>query len=514
MASPDPELSSAKRIVLALTVATVFFGRQIASWSSPGNRYLYHWQRSDAFYLIAAVVIVSLALVAMAEVLRRLGGRRATLALRLAFLLVVGQLAVSFVLLPNAEQPLASAGVASLAVAGMGLIGFMRAEPLVTRVAVRTCLVFAPLPLILFVQMLSWRSWRECGAGSVGPAPEPSARSVFILVFDEWSMERSWAGNQFLPQLARLRGLAERSFVYSNAHAPASETYKSIPRMLYQESGLVLVNDGTADWRVGGRTVRAEMRPNLFRSAGSRDYRTALVGWYLPYAGLVGDDLDFCRAYPQVVKRRGAARLWDLLWANLQFLPDPASQALWRAQFAGAFSDNWFALEGLIEAEALQVARTSPPNTLAFFHFPVPHAPFIFNPDGSYRGAFPGHRMEGTVADQHRHFQYLDTVLGRFLDTLRSSGKLDSALVVVTSDHSWKLDPNPEARALERVRWVPLLIKWPGQDSPVSVSGEFCLMSIGRIIDAAIGDRAPVERARTLLDSLANASEGDKCRDF
>jgi hypothetical protein len=82
--------------------------------------------------------------------------------------------------------------------------------------------------------------------------------------------------------------------------------------------------------------------------------------------------------------------MWDLLWANLRHLPDPLSRAVWRELYSRAFSANWYALEGQVEAEALRVAREGPDNTLAFLHFPLPHAPFVFEADGRYAGPFEG----------------------------------------------------------------------------------------------------------------------------
>ena len=248
MVLTQDRLSLAKRAVLALMVATMFFGRQITSWTHPANRYLYHWQRSDALLLIAAVVLTGLLVLAIEAMLHRLGGSRTRCGLRLAFVLGVGQLVVALVLTPNAELPIQGAAAASVATAGVSLAGFWRAEALVVRSVVRTCFFFAPLPFLLFGQMVSWRSWRTCPDGLLEPSPSRDARPVFLLIFDEWSLERSWDGTTFLPQLRRLRGLAERSFVFVNARTPGSATYVSIPRILFQENGQVVVANGEAKW--------------------------------------------------------------------------------------------------------------------------------------------------------------------------------------------------------------------------------------------------------------------------
>ena len=77
---------TATRAVVALTLATLFFGRQIASWSEAQNRYLYHWHRDDSLYLIAAVLLTALLIFGVDRAARRLAGPRVRAGLRLAFL--------------------------------------------------------------------------------------------------------------------------------------------------------------------------------------------------------------------------------------------------------------------------------------------------------------------------------------------------------------------------------------------------------------------------------------------
>jgi hypothetical protein len=360
---------------------------------------------------------------------------------------------------------------------------------------VALCLVLAPLGPILFLQILTWRPWRPCGPDRAGPAPRAGARPVFVLLFDEWSLERSMAGGEFLPSLPRLRELARRSRVFTAASAPGDATLRSIPRILFQENGGVVVGDGSAEWRSASGTAPAPAHGNLFRRAHARGYRTELAGWYLPYAALVGNDLDRCRTYPQVPKRDGAARLLDLTWANLRHLPDPASRALWRELYSRWFSRNWYELAHRIEDDAVRRAREAPPNTFALYHFPLPHAPFVFQPDGSYRGPFPEGRMEGTAADYGRQLRDLDRVLGRFLDALAAAGRLDSAVVVVTSDHAWKKDPDKAARTRERLRRVPLVVKWPGPGQGEMEEASFCLLDLASAIEGAVGGRSPAAPA-------------------
>jgi hypothetical protein len=505
-------LSRGKRAALALVVATLIFGQQIASWSTPGNRFLYFWQRSDALWLITAILVMGILLFGLAQVVRRWGSHRVRRGFRLLFSVGFVQLLVTLFLPSSVERPLGGAASTMLLVAGLVTAGIWLAEATVVRATVTAGLLLAPLPPILFLQMLTWRPWRQC-ADRVAPAPEPNARPVFVLLFDEWSLHRSTDRNGFLLELSRLRELAQTSFVFRNARSPGKVSYKSIPRILFQEPGSLTIGNGRAEWTDASQSNPIEGRPNLFRLARSHGYGTALSGWYLPYAALVGDDLDRCRVYQQEVKRRGALRLWDVLWANLQFLPDPVSRGTWWALYSRIFSENWFQLAGKIERDALDLARHSPQNTLVLIHYPLPHGPFIFEANGGYRGPFPGSRLHGTTDDYERHLLYMDSVLGKFLDALEHSGRLDSALVVVTSDHSWQRDPDVDARTPSQLQQVPLLVKWPGQRFGASVQREFCLLDLGGIIEAAIGERITPIEARVLLDTLTSSPAAPRCRE-
>jgi arylsulfatase A-like enzyme len=76
--------------------------------------------------------------------------------------------------------------------------------------------------------------------------------------------------------------------------------------------------------------------------------------------------------------------------------------------------------------------------------------------------------MLGSVADYERALLNLDRLVGRFMGALEERGLLDHALVVVTSDHGWRLDPVPARREAGRLH-VPLLVKLPGQQLPLTV---------------------------------------------
>ena len=96
----------------------------------------------------------------------------------------------------------------------------------------------------------------------------------------------------------------------------------------------------------------------------------------------------------------------------------------------------------------------------------------------------------------YRHeISWVDLQIGRYLNALRSSGKMDQALLAVTALHGTELGEHGQmlfAQNLSReVIEVPLMLRWPGGQT--------------RTVDAGPGGSGPVEQARlwsTFADEL------------
>jgi hypothetical protein len=119
-----------------------------------------------------------------------------------------------------------------------------------------------------------------------------------------------------------------------------------------------------------------------------------------------------------------------------------------------------------------------------YLHLMLPHQPWMHYPDGSVYDAaeeftdaelpFVMEADWGFVTLEQAHLlqaQYTDRLLGEIFDTLRSTGRYDESLVVVTADHgisfrTWPhiRDPDLEApESISAIAYVPLIIKEPGQ---------------------------------------------------
>ncbi|MFV2088505.1 sulfatase-like hydrolase/transferase [Micromonospora sp. LOL_021] len=116
--------------------------------------------------------------------------------------------------------------------------------------------------------------------------------------------------------------------------------------------------------------------------------------------------------------------------------------------------------------------------TLHFLHLLMPHAPWSYLPSGVRYEApedFPNEGAGWVELARQRHLAqlgYTDGLIGQTLAALRSSGRYDDALLVVTADHGVSFTLGEQGRGMGAVRaapaevlWVPTFVKEPGQQA-------------------------------------------------
>ena len=120
--------------------------------------------------------------------------------------------------------------------------------------------------------------------------------------------------------------------------------------------------------------------------------------------------------------------------------------------------------------------------SLHYLHLLLPHQPWVHYPDGTTyaladelsEAALPEVTAPdwGVVQLEQAHLlqtEYTDRLLGQIFDTLRSTGRYDESLIVVTADHGVAFRSAQNLRGVDDpanlpgVAYVPLFIKEPGQ---------------------------------------------------
>lgn len=512
-------LSFVKKLLISLTVVLALYGGQIASWTGQSNRYHRAWVFADAVAIVLSVSLIGLLGAVVAQLLEVFRLKKLQSFGRGIFLLALAAgLSSWFMYLVLDAQLTAKYNLVFVA-AWLGIVASLvcRRKTFV-RLGTKLCLVMSPLVAILFIQMLSWNDWKA-EVGSLSDLPDvpaveliserpaaAQASPVYLFVFDEWSYVRSTDGGEFLPEQENIRRLCREATVFHNARSPSDSTKLSLPRIIFQADGLIRKHDARTDWDVQGDIRPSRDAPSLFKHARDRGYRTALLGFYHPYGTILDGQLDFCRTYshdPQSKTLSG--RMGELALKNVQFWTDPLSRAAWQKIYPIAFSKHWVALNRQFQNDAGRLVKTWPDNTFAMFHWPLPHGPFIFNPDGSYRGPFTEDRMKGTPEDYKRNLVYLDRVIGELVDTLKASGKYEGSMIIITSDHSWRRDPDPAVEALSADNCrIPLIVKLPHQTVSYQSSELFCLTELAPLIGSVFQNRGDHREVYHLVQRLCD----------
>jgi hypothetical protein len=535
---------AAESILPAFVIAFLFFVPQLSALAVERNRYFLFWSRLDTLAACAAIAAIGLAGWLIGRLVDREGGAFLRGARDQAMAVLFG-LGLGVNLLPLLHVPwflsmvkehrstavyLSKAGLIALVVAWLGLLLFRR--DLMPRLVRGTCLVLSPLIPILLVPAFFWTSF-EVAPDPIPPRPAPAKAGtpVYLFVFDEWSYERCTDGNDFDPDLAALRRLRDQAYFFTQARSPSRTTYLSMPELLFQSDdfpGLPRVLLDRTDfpekvprdappYQITPAAAPDRMPSNLFRLARSRGYDTVMLGYYLPYRLILGSEVDRVRTYSDYPSGGSfGGRMLNAVIENPHYWRVPLLSRLWKEAYAPLFSRRWVGLNETLWRDFDAEIAASPERSFVVLHLPSPHAPFVFGPDGRYLGPFEVRSrldedidvdiMGGTRADYHRNVQHLDTIVGRIVDRLRRAGRYDQALVIMTSDHSWRTDPDvPRTAEPGRVRHVPLLIKVPGQTEPRTVDTPFDGRSLGTIIEAALDGRLDTAAADRLIPEAGEA---------
>jgi hypothetical protein len=149
------------------------------------------------------------------------------------------------------------------------------------------------------------------------------------------------------------------------------------------------------------------------------------------------------------------------------------------------------------------------PPTLYFLHVLLPHAPWLYLPDGRVRAVAktgaPGRtgerwwRSDLALQAWQRHLLqagFTDRLLGRFLDRLHRTGLWDKALIVVAADHGISfrggdLRRHPTKTNLAELAFVPLFFKVPDEQEGRVVERHTTTMDILPTIAEVLGIEIP-----------------------
>lgn len=534
------------RWIPSLVAVFLFYTPFLAGLGAERNRYFLFWGRRDTLAILLSIVLLSGVAALLGAAIDRLGNGALSALRDLTFLTFLG-LGVLANLLPLlhvealldfAREHRRRAGIlldlASGVLAVAWVLGVWLRRERMMRVARGATFILAPLVVLLLGPALSWRSWdypRDPIPASAGEG-EPGV-PVYFLVFDEWSYQRLTEGDDVRPEFANVRAFKDHALFFTTARAPAESTHVSLPRILFQsrkDEALPYVFIDRKDpedaseaqpEHITGDPAPAGAPESLMALARRNRYTTYLVGFYLPYPHIMGNDVDVDRAYSNYPKGDGLVeRMVITTLGAPQYWFMPGISGLWKGVWSRVFSRHWVRLNRRVRDDLFAIADTAPARSLVFIHYPAPHAPFVFEPDGSFRGPFPVNSsatadvdtdiMAGTPEDYHRQMLYVDRVIGETVLRLKRAGDYDRALIILTADHSWRVDPaiapGDEHRAR---RHVPLLVKLPGQATPRTLDTDVALDELRPLIERTmhgeVGESSVVAAESLFLPIVAKS---------
>lgn len=402
-----------------------------------------------------------------------------------------------------------------------GAMIVLRRESALPRHVRNVCLIFSPVVPIVLVQLFFYPQHSITNEvmpeGHAAPdvdiaRGDSAARDVYVVIFDEWSYSRTFPDGHIRDDLPNLQRFAHNATVYSDAHSPYPMTMRSLPGILFQTRDEYQNRAGRLGFeRSDAGFDDMEKRNSLFTAGRSNGYRTFMIGTTHPYRRWFGEELDYCYTCTAIGgnpddRMLGRSMLRHLLQGvagSTGAVPKPAALE-WRLdrfwQQVCQLTASTRAPKNLasIHQRALSVIRDQPSPVLSVVHYPLPHSPYIFSRDGVDLEANKNMPLvytpkgDGTYVLPESRFivgrylgniRYMDTLLGELVAELKSAGKYDDALIILTSDHNWNSDPAFVGKRNDQISThVPLLVKHPRQTTAEGTQLPFSLTNLHELI--------------------------------
>ncbi len=481
----------ARPFLTAFTLVTLLASAFLGMLFAEGNRQALLWTRGDTLWLFIFLALMALTGVMIFKAFDRwTSGRVARGGENLVFLLVF--VAAMQIIPARIVQRFiiddVFYGILLLAGSALSAWSFHHPDNRIKAKLWSFLGVLGFLPFLLLANLLTFPS---LSGTEDFPLPRKSSADaskppVVLFSFDSIaSVACMDPAGEIRPDLPFLHAFQRESVDFSKAMSPGKCTTVSSPNFLFQRDPEIYDDPAWKDeWL---QVDPLAFTNGLFFTAKQEDYRTALVGIYLPYKQLLGELLDFASVRPYSAYTLSSG-FWLRMHADLlhvmKYLHVPIPKrwiALWPDLQRPLLAHRryYFDLNLRMQATVQDFLRTGMSDQdFLFVDMPVPHDPFVFMPDGTY----------GKDASYGTQLQNADKMFGGFVQSMKESGIYDRAWIVFTSDHGeW------DTRDLEK-NHVPLLIKPPqGTYESRQVRGKIRMWEMGPFFQAIFQGKAAEE---------------------
>jgi hypothetical protein len=313
------------------------------------------------------------------------------------------------------------------------------------------------------------------------PATALRHRVVWIL-YDELSyrevFERANPNGLSLPTFQSIRSA---SVFFRNVVPAGYSTEFAVPSLFLGSS----VHDVRVDAprresiRLLGKAGYTPFGPEatIFDELHRERLNSAVVGWYMPYCDLFASVVSRC-AWESEVPVIGGMSGEQTVLQNALSLARVRFQAIRGHTLVSAADMSAAVLErqrvySRLMADAVS-AIADPTTSLVFIHLPVPHPPGIYDRHTQNLSA------SGSYLD---NLVLADRTLQILLDAIHSSASRDVTALIMSSDHSWRIelwnkDPawsreDASAAPTSFDPRIPLLVQFPNQNQGVEIDQSF-----------------------------------------
>lgn len=347
----------------------------------------------------------------------------------------------------------------------------------------RLCAFGAILGGIYFVTAVTYFQFALPGHDTSLPentaASDRFGGSMFLFIFDECAYTRIYPHDVLREDMPHFRAFSNRATSYRRCYSEGTETPLSIPRLLLKDDSSLRTGD---DRRLMLDISAGKMQGGASIFTDATNFLRVVSGLHVDYDRLVGNDVEYVLTYvfrSRLPLPEKALRIWLV-----------AFPVLGRVVHRPILAETGMFIESVLDSEKLMLElaqRTAKEPVFAVCHVALPHYPFVWDAQGlvEERACWPIDKLTKGVAGYEGNLRYMDAVFGRFLDQLRQAGRFDDSLLIVTSDHAWREDPDlppydictANADLFNAYKHVPLWIKAPGQ-------------RVGQVVDNPIHLRA------------------------
>jgi len=498
----------ASRFWLSLSLSFYLFIPYLSRYLDEKNRFSFHWTHSDLLALIFCIMAVG-SLFFLCFALFYIAGTRLTRKLcEISFISLCGIALMANI--SHLVKLLKKHPPDSIIILGMllwilmcgGIVWLLlKNSQRVKTICIMCCFVPSPVLPLFTLSAMGYQSY----ISDSGSLPTPVAadistlddkNNVYLFIFDEWSYLRSFNNGMLIPEFPNLQRLAARAMVFHNAVSPSSNTATAIPSLLFQ-TNLPFTVRGTLLGFQGKEFHHLNQAENVFHHAQELGFFNAMIGAAMPYGEMLDTSVDFCRSIP-VYKRFGnsffGVAKYHLLTAALML---PAPLFHFERRVIAEYFFNKFQVNCITNTHELfkNVVKNQHRPTFAVFHYMIPHFPYIFTRKG-YKNLFAIYSATDT-ANYYGNLAYLDEKIGEIISILKELNKFEESLIIFTSDHGWRFDPDYDKTTwpcyfdhVQNKWWcypekqhVPLFIKMPYQKQSIEINSLFRTYHLGGFIN-------------------------------